>query len=152
MRNSLCRFCRAATDAETTNHVAIKKIARPFNTATDCKRTLREIKLLKHFDHVNVLKLHDILRPTGSRATFDDIYIVTDLMDTDLGQLLASGQQLGEAHIQFFIYQVLCGLLHIHSANVLHRDIKPGDFITINHSPLIQNPKPYPNRNRKAIS
>jgi len=91
-------------------------------------------------------QLHDILRPTSSRTSFDDVYLVTDLMDTDLGQvppshamlyvwwltrvlcrqLLASGQLLGESHVQFFVYQILCGLAHIHSASVLHRDIKPG--------------------------
>jgi hypothetical protein len=34
--------------------VAIKKIANAFDNKIDAKRTLREIKLLRHMDHENV--------------------------------------------------------------------------------------------------
>lgn len=34
--------------------VAIKKIANAFDNHMDAKRTLREIKLLRHMDHENV--------------------------------------------------------------------------------------------------
>ena len=44
-------------------------------------------------------------------------------MDTDLQQIIGSDQVLSEEHIQYFIYQVLCSVKYIHSANVIHRDI-----------------------------
>jgi serine/threonine protein kinase len=44
---------------ETREMVAIKKIANAFDNNMDAKRTLREIKLLRHLDHENVLVLID---------------------------------------------------------------------------------------------
>lgn len=46
-----------------------------------------------------------------------------------VGQQVRSGQPLSDAHFQSFVYQTLCGLKYIHSANVLHRDLKPGAFV-----------------------
>ena len=40
---------------------AIKKISNVFKNSTTAKRTLREIKLLLHFDHENVIGIHDLM-------------------------------------------------------------------------------------------
>lgn len=44
--------------------VAVKKIANAFDNHMDAKRTLREIKLLRHLDHENVSDfiLDDLLK------------------------------------------------------------------------------------------
>lgn len=44
----------AAVDTETNEEVAIKKIGNAFENRIDAKRTLREIKILRHMDHPNV--------------------------------------------------------------------------------------------------
>lgn len=44
----------SALEKDTNRKVAIKKISRAFEDAVDAKRILREIKLLKCFDHDNV--------------------------------------------------------------------------------------------------
>jgi len=44
----------SANDEKANDKVAIKKVPRAFDDLIDAKRILREIKLLRHFDHENV--------------------------------------------------------------------------------------------------
>ncbi|XP_074366521.1 mitogen-activated protein kinase homolog NTF6-like isoform X2 [Apium graveolens] len=117
-----------ATNSEMKEEVAIKKIGNAFDNRIDAKRTLREIKLLCHMDHENVIKIKDII-PPPEKENFVDVYIVYELMDTDLHQVIRSSQALTEDHCQYFLYQLLRGLKYIHSANVLHRDLKPSNLL-----------------------
>ncbi|MCO5607072.1 hypothetical protein L7F22_061264 [Adiantum nelumboides] len=75
-----------------------------------------------------IIAIRDIIRPPN-RAQFNDVYIVYELMDTDLHQIIRSNQPLTEDHCQYFLYQLLRGLKYIHSANVLHRDLKPSNLL-----------------------
>ncbi|KAJ7944959.1 Mitogen-activated protein kinase [Quillaja saponaria] len=118
----------AAVNSETREEVAIKKIGNAFDNKIDAKRTLREIKLLRHIDHENVVPIRDIIRPP-KKETFNDVYIVYELMDTDLHQIIRSDQPLTDDHCQYFLYQLLRGLKYVHSANVLHRDLKPSNLL-----------------------
>ncbi|KAL9416126.1 hypothetical protein AB3S75_039341 [Citrus x aurantiifolia] len=115
-------------NTETNELVAMKKIANAFDNHMDAKRTLREIKLLRHLDHENVIAVIDVV-PPPLRREFTDVYIAAELMDTDLHQIIRSNQSLSEEHCQYFLYQLLRGLKYIHSANVIHRDLKPSNLL-----------------------
>jgi mitogen-activated protein kinase 7 len=65
----------------------------------------------------------------SSPATWHSADNAAELMECDLAAIIRSGQPLTDAHFQSFIYQILCGLKYIHSANVLHRDLKPGNLL-----------------------
>lgn len=47
-------FYSSAVDNQTGLKVAIKKLARPFQSAVHAKRTYRELRMLKHMNHENV--------------------------------------------------------------------------------------------------
>ncbi|THH20827.1 hypothetical protein EW146_g577 [Bondarzewia mesenterica] len=125
----------SAKHRRTGEGCAIKKIT---NINTKClggqriltKRCLREIKLLHHFRrHKNITCLYDMDIVFGPDGNFDEVYLYEELMEADLHAIIRSGQPLSDAHFQSFIYQTLCGLKYIHSANVLHRDLKPGNLL-----------------------
>ncbi len=115
-------------DKKANLKVAVKKVPNAFDDLIDAKRILREIKLLSFFDHENIISLLDVPRPP-SKTGYNDIYIVTDLMETDLHRVIYSKQDLSDDHIQYFVYQILRGLLYMHSANVAHRDLKPSNIL-----------------------
>ncbi|XP_078177795.1 mitogen-activated protein kinase 4 [Carex rostrata] len=118
----------SSINRETNEKVAIKKINSVFDNRVDALRTLRELKLLRHLRHENVIALKDIMMPPYRRS-FKDVYLVYELMDTDMHQIIKSPQPLSDDHCQYFLFQLLRGLKYLHSANILHRDLKPGNLL-----------------------
>ena len=88
------------------------------------------VPITDFFKHENIIGLIDILKPEA-RTGYTDIYIITELMETDLHRVIYSRQDLSDDHIQYFIYQILRGLLYMHSANIIHRDIKPSNLLLV---------------------
>lgn len=93
----------SALHVPSQRKVAIKRIT-PFDHTMFCLRTLREIKLLRHFHHENIISILDILRPP-SLDDFKEVYLVQELMETDLHRVIRT-QDLSDDHCQYFIYQV----------------------------------------------
>uniref|UniRef100_M4BGQ2 Mitogen-activated protein kinase n=1 Tax=Hyaloperonospora arabidopsidis (strain Emoy2) TaxID=559515 RepID=M4BGQ2_HYAAE len=126
----------AASDRSTGKSVAIKNVPRTFDDLVDAKRIVREIRLMRHMHHPYIVSLLDVMRPP-SLSNFEDTYIVTDLMETDLHRVINSPEALSSDHIAFITYQLLCGLRYVHSAHVVHRDVKPSNVL-INRDCLVK--------------
>lgn len=94
----------SAKNAASGEKVAVKKIANAFENLTDARRTLREMKLLRHLRHENIIGLRDLMKP-AVRDRYNDVYLVYELMDTDLHQIIKSSQPLTNEHFQYFVYQ-----------------------------------------------
>ncbi|XP_033261269.1 mitogen-activated protein kinase 12 isoform X4 [Orcinus orca] len=146
----------SAVDSRTGAKVAIKKLYRPFQSELFAKRAYRELRLLKHMRHENVIGLLDVFTPNETLDDFTDFYLVMPFMGTDLGKLMEH-EKLSEDRIQFLVYQMLKGLKvgawgaagvggaprrsceltaadpsvspqYIHAAGIIHRDLKPGNL------------------------
>ncbi|XP_024527404.1 mitogen-activated protein kinase 15 isoform X1 [Selaginella moellendorffii] len=118
----------SATDMHTGDKVAIKKINDIFEHVSDATRILREIKLLRLLRHPDIVEIKHIMLPP-SRREFKDIYVVFELMESDLHQVIKANDDLTPEHYQFFLYQLLRALKYIHTANVFHRDLKPKNIL-----------------------
>ncbi|KAK9399529.1 mitogen-activated protein kinase 12 [Crotalus adamanteus] len=117
----------SAIDQKNGSKVAIKKLYRPFQSELFAKRAYRELRLLKHMKHENVIGLLDVFTPDPSLDKFNDFYLVMPFMGTDLSKIMKH-EKLTEDRIQFLVYQMLKGLKYIHSSGIIHRDLKPGNL------------------------
>jgi serine/threonine protein kinase len=72
-----------SVDQRDKSSVAVKKIEKAFEHSIYAKRTLRELKLLRLLKHENIINLKTLVLP-NSRAVFDDIYCISELMHYDM--------------------------------------------------------------------
>nr|KYP73273.1 Mitogen-activated protein kinase 19 [Cajanus cajan] len=118
----------AAIDTHTGEKVAIKKIQDVFDNTSDAIRILREVKLLRLLRHPDLVDIKRIMLPPSKRE-FKDIYVVLELMESDLHHVIKANDDLTHEHHQFFLYQMLRALKYMHAANVYHRDLKPKNIL-----------------------
>lgn len=117
----------SAVDTVTGTQVAIKKLSKPFQNETHAKRAHREIILMRAVRHKNIIRLYDIFSPQGTLDQFEDVYLVMELMDANLCQVVQ--MDLDHERLSYLLYQLFCAIKHLHSAGILHRDLKPSNVV-----------------------
>jgi serine/threonine protein kinase len=104
----------SAYDTHSGEKVAIKKINDIFEHVSVAVSIIREIKLLRLLRHPDIVEIKHILLPP-SRREFKDIYMVFELMESDLHEVIKANNDFTPEHHRFFLYQLLRGLKYIHS-------------------------------------
>ncbi|KAM7385643.1 hypothetical protein PAMP_001717 [Pampus punctatissimus] len=117
----------SAYDQILERNVAIKKLSRPFQNQTHAKRAFRELVLMKCVNHKNIIGLLNVFTPQKSLEEFQDVYLVMELMDANLCQVIQ--MELDHERLSYLLYQMLCGIKHLHAAGIIHRDLKPSNIV-----------------------
>lgn len=128
-----------ARSKKTGQVVALKKILMHNEKDGFPITALREIKLLKQLDHINVLKLEEMAveRPK-SASKKPSMFMVTPYMDHDLSGLLENPEvRFTEAQIKCYMKQLLEGCAYLHENKILHRDMKAANLL-INNKGILQ--------------
>jgi len=114
-----------ALDRKTKEVVALKKIFDAFQNSTDAQRTFREIMFLQEMvGHEHIVTLLDVLKADNDR----DIYLIFEFMETDLHAAIRANI-LQDVHKQYVMWQSFKALKYMHSAQLLHRDMKPSNLL-----------------------
>ena len=120
----------SAVDQTSGERVLVERLDSPFDTAHSARATYRRLKLVTQLEHENLVSLVDCLSPDLSEAGFSEVYVVTKGPEQacDLGTVVRS-QSLNDGHVCVLAYQILRALKYLHSAGVVHGDLKPSDFL-----------------------
>uniref|UniRef100_A0A6B2L6N3 Protein kinase domain-containing protein n=1 Tax=Arcella intermedia TaxID=1963864 RepID=A0A6B2L6N3_9EUKA len=108
----------------TQEPFAIRKIYDGLRNTIDRTICLKEIYILSELNHPNIISLTQIFRPlTGS-----DVYLVYEFMEADL-YAVSKAQILEDIHKVYILYQLLKALKYMHSAGIVHNNLKPSNVL-----------------------
>ena len=120
-----------ALDRRDGSRVAMKKVLPKAEREGFPITAIREIKTLKSVRHINVLELYDVVFDLPRRPTEKvSVYMVFPYLKHDLvGIQHYRRNRLYISEIKCITLQVLRGLHHLHSQNIVHRDLKLANLL-----------------------
>ena len=114
-----------AKDQKGQEIYALKKIRLQAEEEGIPSTAIREISLLKELNHINIVKLIEVLHSPKK------LTLVFEYVDQVLKKVIDSsnGKGLEIKYIKSYLYQLLKGVDFIHKHKVLHRDLKPQNLL-----------------------
>ena len=117
----------AALNLDSGQLMAVKEIRLqdPHHIPTIAQQIREEMAVLEVLDHPNIVEYY------GIEVHRDKVYIFMEFCSGgSLATLLEHGRIEDETVTQVYALQMLEGLAHLHSRNIVHRDIKPESTLT----------------------
>ena len=117
-----------AKDQKGQEIYALKKIRLQAEEEGIPSTAIREISLLKELNHINIVKLYDVMH-TPKKLT-----LVFEYCEQELKKVIdaSNGKGLDKKLVKSYLYQLLKGIEFIHKHKVLHRDLKPQNLLMNN--------------------
>jgi cyclin-dependent kinase 12/13 len=120
--------------------VALKRIRMEAENEGFPITAIREIKILKQLKNLpNIIDLREVVVSNEKEVEGAAVYLVFEYMDHDLSGLLEQDgfkAMMTTGQIKCYMRQLLNGLMYLHKANILHRDIKTANLLINNKGEL----------------
>lgn len=115
-----------AKDITTGDMVALKRIRLDSEADGVPSTAIREISLLKELDHINIVKLLDIIHAENK------LFLVFEYLNQDLKKYMdmyTNKNGLPIAVVKSYLFQLMQGIAYCHTHRILHRDLKPQNLL-----------------------
>ena len=93
---------------------------------------IREITILKQYNHPNIVKLIDTFVEKPKKNKRGNVSLVYEYAQHDLASLIKEKVDFKLDCIKSIMFQILNGVKYIHDSYILHRDIKPANILITN--------------------
>jgi len=110
-------------DKRTQQFVAVKELRVQNKRGKSDQDYDREYSTMNKFSHPNILKVFGVFKEAQC------VYIVLEYCDSDLGKLLKLGRRMSDCEMAGYTCQICSALGVLHAARVVHRDVKPENFM-----------------------
>ena len=123
----------AALDTNMERSVAIKVISCDARSKKE-QRFQQEARILAALDHPNIVRVYAFGKIDESKSCLVMEYIEGE----SLAKMIASSGALSFDFACGLFVQILDALVYLHSSNILHRDLKPGNILTCQNGIQVQ--------------